>query len=63
LQRPRDKKISTFENKKFSAIIFFPIFGYQNPRSGTGSGPSISKNVGAGSALNQCGNPDFFIFF
>jgi hypothetical protein len=57
-----DKKI-IFKN---SSCKFFPLFGHQNPGSGTGSGSAsgsgsrsaIRKNAGSGfvseSAFNQC---------
>jgi hypothetical protein len=42
----------------FSALIFFSIFGHQNPesRTGSGTGSAIRKNAGSGSILNQWGS-------
>jgi hypothetical protein len=58
LWRPRDKyrQIAIFDPKKKKknlAVLFLPIFGHQNPGSGTGSG--FTKNAGPvpGSVFND----------
>jgi hypothetical protein len=55
---PRDKYIAILikkMNKKFPAVIFFPIFGHQNRGSGTGSrsGSALGYGSGSGSALGS----------